>query len=458
MTLRQEEVCNAVETRVKQEWHNSVDDYQIENPIIGSDTESESIPEEQQDDHFNEAVARINSQRKIQRAEKQLCGECECAIPAGAVSCPSCGIALGEMEEADPTEMVQTFEEVWSVIANAHQKRAKRLLNKGINFSQLFATFREIREKGKNYWKRLQEHNNAVFNGTNSPIKMRVGPPIELETVVDMFDLTNWGDTMVQNSHITRDDVAVAAFAWYYDVRTSRSDVVEQTDRSQRTKRRTVWSSEAVVTQSWPGDEEASRDRVCIQAQNVDPNALAVVRRSDITAAADVSHKAIPVIGLRDSAAHDHVYVAGKGKSHDRSTRGDRASNFTRQAGASASHSASQAGASASHSAAQTGASASHSGGKRQRIEEAPRERQPRWVHSAPRQEAESSLVRSVTPPWRQQPSSSATTMVRAPTLRAAPRRVASSSSRAVMKRPDWLPEEIDSESEELLYFSPSNY
>ena len=453
VALSDEVICNSQETRAKQDWHNAIDDYQIDNAIVCSDTESEEPPDEQQDKDFDEAVARIN----VQRAEQTLCDDCNGVIPYGAMSCPACGLAREANVEEDPAELVQTFDEVWSVIANAHQKRAKRMLARGLEYSQLYATFRDVRDKGAKFWKRLQNHNDAVKSGQPSKIKMIDGPPIELNTVVDMFDLTDWGVTMVRESHITRDDVAAAAFVWYFDIRTARSDTVLPEERAARTFHRTIWSSEAVVVQKWPGDEEASQDPVCIQAQNVDRNAMAVVRQSDVAAAA-ISRKPMPKYGLIDSEAYDHPYVSAAGASHYATTRGERASGSTGHQGERASGSKDHRGERASGSKDNRGEGASHSGEKRQRVEEVLRERQPRGAHSAPRRKAVPSSAGGVTPPWRTAPTSSATTMVRAPTLRATSRPAASSSSRAVLTRPEWLPEELESDSEEPVYQSPSEY
>ncbi len=65
----------------------------------------------------------------------------------------------------DPIDLVQTFEEAWSVIANAHQKRAKRMLAMGLEHSNLYTTFRDLKDKGCKSWKRLQQHNDAVKKG-----------------------------------------------------------------------------------------------------------------------------------------------------------------------------------------------------------------------------------------------------------------------------------------------------
>ena len=260
--MNDEPICNAQETRAKQAWHNAVDSNQIDDANVWTDTESEDPPEEQQDKDFDDAVKRMNAHL----AEKVLCEDCLSVIPNGAVSCPACGQDRETDMENDPIDMVQTFEEAWSVIANAHQKRAKRMLAMGHEHSNLYTTFRELKDKGRKSWLRLQQHNDAVAQRQlPSKFKMKNGEPRELATVVDFFDYTDWAVNMMKESHITRDDVAAAAFVWYFDVRTSRSTTLAVEERVAKTQDRTLWSAEAVVAQRWLGDEEASQDPVCIR-------------------------------------------------------------------------------------------------------------------------------------------------------------------------------------------------
>ena len=137
----------------------------------------------------------------------------------------------------------------------------------GHDSSNLFASIRDIKSKGKQYWQRLQQHNDAVVSNIPSRFTMRHGEPRELVTVVDLFGHTDWADNMVKESHITRDDLAAAAFIWYFDVRSARSTVLAKGERAVKTDDRTLWSADVVVAQRWIGDEEASQDPVCIQAQ-----------------------------------------------------------------------------------------------------------------------------------------------------------------------------------------------
>ena len=125
--MNDEPICNSQETRAKQAWHNAVDNNQFNDANVWTDTESDDLPEEEQDLVFDQAVKRMNAHL----AERDLCEECLSVIPKGAASCPACGKDYDPGMDNDPIDMVQTFEEAWSVIANAHQKRAKRMLRHG---------------------------------------------------------------------------------------------------------------------------------------------------------------------------------------------------------------------------------------------------------------------------------------------------------------------------------------
>ena len=86
-SLNYEPICNSQDTRAKQAWHNAVDNNQFDNANVWTDTDSDELPEEEQDQVFDQAVKRMNAHL----ADRDLCEECLSVMPIGATSCPAYG-------------------------------------------------------------------------------------------------------------------------------------------------------------------------------------------------------------------------------------------------------------------------------------------------------------------------------------------------------------------------------